>query len=268
MNCIIQMVHNSIMGSVIDALEYWAVANLYKPTYLVLLQIPKYGIPDYKNYLLKVFKDRYIINNDWNDRVIILDRLSLLKTRFNKVVILDYGTISHIKGLLRADEIIIISEDTSDQYMLKKDLYNVTYYGEMPFVYKDIEYRMKLAFDLFKPIGVSTDAIYVNCPNEPDNQDMLKYVISKNKTFFFKAPKHQNSLFELFDEFLYFHSSYFDPHPRLLLEAAYYNKKIDYKNPNGIKDGSYYRYLDLETNGLYNRNLDKNDEIIRFLIGN
>ena len=265
MNCIIQMVHNSIMGSVIDALEYWAVANLYKPVFLVLVQTPQYGILNYKDYLLQVFEDRYCIKPN-SDMIVVLNKLDLLKHKFNNVVILDYGTIPHIRGILRANQVLIVSEDTQEKYWLDKVKYNAMYYGEMPFVYKDYDYRMKLAFDLFKPIGVSAECIYINCPKNRHNDEMLKYVLKKEKAFFFKAPKHQMNLFEAFDEYIYWHSDYFDTHPRLMLECKFYDKKIEYINSDNILDGSYYRYKDLLKNGLDNRNLNRDDEVIQFLI--
>ena len=76
-----------------------------------------------------------------------------------------------------------------------------------------------------------------------------------------------DNFFEYFNVYIYYHSgNYFDPHPRLPLECTFYNKHVRYFNETNIKDGSYYRFEDLSINGLSNRFLNKDDEIVRQFI--
>jgi hypothetical protein len=268
MNAIFQMTHNKVTGSVIDALEYFMVANLTSPVYLVLLDIPHYSIQDYKQHLLYLINNRYNYPYDLSDKIKIVPKIELIKQEFDEVVILDWGTITHIHGLLRAKHITIVTELTdSTHVMLDKSKYNVTYFTEMPFAYCDEKYIMKFAFEFFKPLFNVKEALYLNCPGDIDNLNANNYAASFNKPYFVKQEQHVNNLFEQFDEYVYYHSAYFDPHPRLFHECYFYKKRINYINNAKVKDGSYYRFSDLVANKLTNRYLDSNDEIIRILGG-
>jgi hypothetical protein len=67
--------------------------------------------------------------------------------------------------------------------------------------------------------------------------------------------------------YVYYHANkWFDPHPRLFLECTFYNKEIRYYNKYDIKDGSYYRYIDVMLRGIDDRTLSKDDEIVRQFI--
>jgi hypothetical protein len=76
-----------------------------------------------------------------------------------------------------------------------------------------------------------------------------------------------NNLFEHFDAYIYYHANkWFDVHPRLFLECAFYNKDIHYFNKFNVKDGSYYRYHDLMKYGMEDRHLNEHDEIVKEFI--
>ena len=267
MNAIVQMTHNKVTGSVIDMLEYFMVANLTAPVYLLLIDIPHYSIENYREHLMYLMSNRYNYPYDLRDKIVLLNKIDLLKYELNECVLVDWGTIPHIRGLLRAKHISVITELTDEQFFLDKQKYNVTYFTEMPFAYCDEQYTMKFAFEFFKPLSYAKEAIYVNCPGDIDNLSATKYVEMFNKPFFFKQEQHVSNLFEQFDEYIYYHSHYFDPHPRLFHECFFYEKRINYVNAQNIQDGSYYRFNDLAVNKLRNRYLDSNDEIIRILGG-
>lgn len=272
-NIILQMVHQKIMGSIIDAIEYFLMSYKFnKNIFLVFC----YGLDIIdNNYLLKIKNiifEKYI-NFDMSclNNIKIIKKNDLLNNKFNKVLILDWGTITRIKGLLRAKKILIISELTDkSEYFLNPNKYPVVYYGEMPFVYKNFNYRMKFAFDFYPEINNSQSFIYVNSPenkNILNDTNILKIAKLKNKKILYKSHSHKEKLFSLFDTYLYYHNNtYFDPHPRLFHECFFYNKEIIYKNPYNIIDGSYYRYNDLLKTGLTNRKLNEDDIILQELI--
>jgi hypothetical protein len=139
----------------------------------------------------------------------------------------------------------------------------------MPFHYKDHDYRMKCLFDRYRKLGEVKKGTYVNSPRN-SNFDFLHNLVGFNipLPFIVKSKtKHEENLFEKFTHYLYYHADkWFDPHPRLFLECKFYGKKIFYINPKQIKDGSWFRYKDIEENGLHERTLNKDDEIIRQLI--
>jgi hypothetical protein len=264
MNALIFYEYNMLItGSTINMFEYFLAAYEHnKDMKLILINVTKLTLKKFIN----IIKDRYILDGieDFEDNIIVVNKSKLIRMKFNTILVLDYNTINHTLGLLRADKIIVISEKYTNKYFYRKDIYNVTYYGEMPFHYRDIEYRMKCLFDRFKPLGKVKVGTYINSPRNDEPVDLLNTplpVIRKSKT------KHQENLFEQFTTYVYYHANkWFDPHPRLFLECKFYDKEIIYLNPFDVRDGSYYRYKDIQKNGLKDRTLNKDDEIIGQLI--
>ena len=255
--------NTKLTGSTINAFEYFFVMLEHNPDVkLILLDATKAQV----QYFIEVVEDRYNLRGlNYEQNIIRLELRMLLRRKFGKALVIDYSTINKTRGLLVAKELFVISEKrTNDpEYMYNKNLYNVTYYGEMPFQYKDKDYRMKLLFNRFKPINKSKKAIYVNSPHNRD-KSFLSTLNLPDKPIIFKLREHQNNLFEWFDMYVYYHANkWFDPHPRLFLECKFYNKEIRYYNKYDIKDGSYFRYIDVMLRGIENRTLSKDDEIVR-----
>jgi hypothetical protein len=257
-----------INGSIIDAFEYYfAILEFNSDIKLLLVDFT----PEFRDYLFGIVEERYYLNDlNWKENVQLIKRKQIIQKKFKIVLIVDYSTINRLKGLIFSDKIIIISElytDISD-YFMSPDLYNIEYYGEMPFVYKDREYRMKLLFDRFKEIDSVKNGIYIHSPNNEDRDQLIKDLkITETVPFYFKQSTHMHNFMSYFNYYIYFHANkYFDPHPRLPLECFYYNKRMKYINNHKIKDGSHYRFEDLKLNGLKNRTLNKNDEVVgRFI---
>jgi len=263
----------TISGAIIDAFEYYIAILEHNPDMKMFLI--DFDI-DFKQYLFDIIEEKYYVDDlKWKENIISIKRFSIVNYTFNKVLIIDYTTINKLRGILRANDINVITEITviSDlhtdkpEFMFRKDLYDVTYYGEMPFVYKDKQYRMKLLFDRMKKITGTRRGYYVNSPGN-DKYDFIEDLdLSPKIPVYFKQEEHFKDLFEFFNIFIYYHANkYFDPHPRLFLECFYYDKTILYYNRHNIKDGSYYRYNDIRKNGLEDRFLSKNDEIVRLFI--
>lgn len=277
MNAILYYAYGStemtITGSLVNAFEYFiSMYEHNKDVKLMCLKSSQNAI----NLMLSVMKDRYDLTGveGFENNVIPVSWKDLIWTQFDNLLVLDFITISKSKGLIRAKNLIVISEKHTDDpdYFYRKDLYNVTYYGEMPFHYKDIPYRMKMLFTRYKPLEKVREAIYINSPQLNNstfdyNTSFIKDLNLPNKPIILKSSKHLGSLFEQFDTYVYYHANkWFDPHPRLFVECTYYDKEIHYINNHGIKDGSYYRYRDVKENGIKDRTLSKDDEIVRQFI--
>jgi hypothetical protein len=261
-----------LTGSTINAIEYFLAGFEHnKELKLILVN----GTNSFKRKIQKIMYERYTFNQgEWEkavENIDIVSKYNIPSMSFDTILILDYVTIFELKGILRAKKILVISEKHTDnpEYFLSKDLYNVEYYGEMPFHYKDIEYRMKCLFSRYKPLGDVSIGTYVNAPYY-DNHLKIRLLFSlllPHPIFFKSKEKHKENLFENFTCYLYYHADkWFDPHPRLFLECTFYNKEIVYYNPKKIKDGSWYRYHDVMDKGLWDRRLNKNDVIIGQLI--
>jgi len=264
---------NNINGALIDVCEYFfAIFEHNKNIKLLIVNYNKI----FKKDLLNLIYDRYDLDNlDFEKNIIEIDRIDLIKIKFNRLLITDYGTINRVKGIINIEgdksKIIILSDLHTDkkEYLINKQLYPegcVTYYGEMPFVYKDHQYQHKFLFDRYKPIQKSDKKFFIHSP-ENNDYSFLDILDIRYEDCIFKTSVHKNNLFELYSTFLYYHGAkWFDPRPRLMHESKFYGKDVIYINKPKWKDGSYYRYHDLINNGLKNRFLNKQDEIVRLFI--
>lgn len=264
----------TINGAIIDVFEYYfAILEHNKNVKLYLIDFDN----NFKNYLISLMEERYYLEDlKWKENIVQIKRFNIVKYQFGRVLIIDYTTINKLRGILRAEHLDIITEITvisdlhtdNPEYMFRKDLYNVTYYGEMPFVYKDEQYRMKLLFDRFKPLSKVEEGFYIHAPKNKKANAIPSFLnLDRKFPIYYKQEKHMKNFFEYFNIYIYYHSNeYFDPHPRLPLECLFYQKRVMYYNEKLIKDGSYYRFKDLNENGLKNRFLNKHDEIIKLFI--
>ena len=266
---------NEIHGGVIDFIEYYLC--ILEQNNEIKLLILNYNL-EFKKILINLIKDRYNLDGlDFEKNIIGITKSELLRIKFDRVLIVDYGTIIKVRGLiniLNSNSKIIITSDlhtNNSNYIINKSLYPdgcVIYYGEMPFIYKDIQYNHKFLFSKFKPLTKTSSAIFLHSPKNNDYKFIVNYKNTfKDRKIIFKTEKHKNHLFELFDTFIYFHADkWFDPRPRLMHECAFYKKEIIYINETNCIDGSYFRYNDLNINGLANRFLTREDEIIKWFI--
>jgi len=260
-------------GSLVNAFEYFISIYEHNPEIkLLCMNTTQKGI----DYIVSVMENRYDLSdlNNFKDNIILVTFKDLLRYEFDNLLVLDFVTISKTKGIIRAKKLTVISEKHTEdpKYFYRKDWYNVTYYGEMPFHYRDKKYRMKLLLHRFKPLRFVKEGIYINAPltNPSIFNPNIKSIIAlnlPNKPIILKSGAHLENLFENFDIYVYYHANmWFDPHPRLFIECTFYGKEIHYINDYGIKDGSYYRYKDIIESGIENRDLSKNDEIVRMFI--
>jgi hypothetical protein len=254
-----------LTGSTINAIEYFLAAAEHNPE-MKLFMIN--GNMHFKRTILKLMNERYILDGVNLSNIKFLSIGKFIRNKIQTALVVDYMTIGRTKGLMNCDNIIVISEKHTDnpRFFYDKNRYNVVYYGEMPFHYKDHDYRMKCAFNRYKPLRYAKEGTYINSPMNTDLEGIntLGYV----KPVFFKSKTDpKENLFEQFTHYVYLHANkWFDPHPRLFLECAFYDKHITYINDFDVKDGSYYRHKDLQENGLKDRILTKDDEIICQLI--
>ena len=250
-----------LTGSTINAIEYFLAGVEHNPELKLYLVN---GKTRFKKAILKLMSERYVLDGLNISNIECIRASKLLTKRIDTALVVDYMTISKTKGLMNCEKIIVISEKhtSNPRYFYDKNRYNVEYYGEMPFHYKDHDYRMKCVFDRYKPLRNVRVGTYVNSPRNMhlDQVDLSGF---PQPAFFKSKNTPKENLFENFTHYVYLHANaWFDPHPRLFLECAFYDKTMDYINDFGIEDGSYYRWNDLQKNGLKDRTLTKDDDII------
>jgi len=259
---------NYIDGALINSLEYFlATYEHNKNVVLLLLNSSN----ENKIAYIKMIYERYDLEGleGFESNIIPFDRSKLVSSTYDVVAICTSAhTIKYTKGILRANKILVISDlflDNPD-FFLGKDKYNVTYYGEMPFQYKDYQYNLKMLFDRYKPLPFVKEGLYVHSPKNKD-RSFLSEIQLPDMPIIFRDTTHVENFFCYYTRFFYYHAhKWFDPTPRLMHESHFYGKSIHYHNKWGLRDGSFYRYCDLLANGLKNRILNKSDEIVRQLI--
>jgi len=256
-------VEMAITGSTINAIEYYlTILEHNSDIKLILVN----GTGKSRQKIIDLAKNRYHLDDlDFEDNIICLEKGKLMRQGFQRVLVLDYSTIQMTRDILVSKKIIVIQEKEDYKYD-NLNSKNLIHYGEMPWQYKDHEYRMKMLFDRFKELGTVKSGLYVNSPKNRD-YDFLKHLDLPDKPIIFKARSHLDNMFEQFDEYLYWHANtWFDPHPRLFAECYFYGKKSNYHNIYGIQDGSFYRYHDMMERGIEDRTLNKDDEVVRHFI--
>lgn len=269
MNAVIMynFVPPTVNGAVINSFEYFLCAYEYNKN--VFLYFVNTSV-ETRELFIEMIMERYRLNEIENfaDNILICDRNDLLHMRFKTVLVHDYSTIKMTKGLINAEEILVISDNhtTNFDYMYSKKTNNVIYFGEMPFQYKDVRYKMRMLFSRYKPIGMSDKVTYIHSPKNPDRSFVDKLDLP-DQPIIFREPGHMKDFFTKFDTFVYYHAhTWFDLTPRLMHECFFYNKRIIYINEFCLKDGSWHRYNDLKRNGICNRYLNPIDPVIGKLI--
>jgi len=256
-----------VNGAIINSFEYFLCA--YEHNKNVFLYFINTNI-NTKEMFVEMIRERYNLDGieDFHKNILICNRNDLLYMKFKTVLVHDYSTIKMTRGLINADEILVISDNhtTNFDYMYSKKTNNVTYFAEMPFQYKDINYKMKMLFSRYKPIDTCDKATYIHSPKNTD-RSFVDQLNLPDQPIIFRETGHMKGLFTKFDTFVYYHAhTWFDLSPRLMHECYFYNKKIIYINDFELKDGSWYRYEDLKRNGIKGRYLTPSDPIIGKMI--
>jgi hypothetical protein len=269
MDCILFYVYRplELTGSTINAVEYYLAIYEHNPSIkLMLLNCDEY----WRNEILKIIRDRYNLEDlvNWENNIICSDLFSIIKQEFDRVLVIDFSTIKKTRPVLKAKKLIVLQEKYTHLRPYTYDSLNsndIIRYGEMPWQETDYWYRMKMLFSRFKKLRFVEKRVYINSPRNNDLSFVKELKLKLGgRPIIYKKRKHMNNLFEHFDMYVYYHAdTWFDPHPRLFVECAYYDKKIKYINKFNIKDGSYYRYWDVRAKGIENRTLSKDDEIVR-----
>lgn len=259
MNIILNTYQN-INGSLIDSIEYF----LYLRTLNVdtTLVIQTQTTKSTKKIIIDLIKDRYICETYTNDILCVksLDKF-LIGNSYNTVMITDWSTFTNHHLIYNFNKLIIWYEHRDDkiydEYKKFDELSDKIFiYKEMPYEY-GIDYKFKFCFDFYKKINVSNKKTFLSTNTKiyTDKEiDLAREYATYELVLFNKHPKN---FWESFTEYLYIESVYWDPRPRLFIEAKFYNKEIKYIRLTNKKDGAYYRSIcNLD------RNLTKNDEII------
>ena len=218
----------------------------------------------YSYYNIKSYKNLKTVNK-------IKD---LYKYKDSDIILyLDTRSFESTKAFFKNSKILFFCSNVNDFRNLKAiNFNNVKVFGfydyqQIPLKnVKTIKENLRFYFDIFPKIEKSENKTFVSSPNTlPKN-------IEENLKDYFTKRKSENipNLFEKFNKFLYYHDS-IDTNNRLIIEAIFYNKKIEIIEPKIIKDSIHIRNKEFQKKGkdmLLDYKLSKNDKIIESIINN
>lgn len=249
----------SVNGDTIDSFEYFF--NAWKFDSSIKLYFIKHN-PLTNDFLKTRYNLNSLMPNGLNglkclENIFTINIDELLNLKIDKMLVVNEHFVRNF-GKLKWD-IKEIHNIVSSRDRFK---YNKEYvYSE----YKDLfgegeDYHPKIALDLLRKPRYHKNQTFINCmaPNLEAVKIILKYSNS-----FRKSPNLRiANLFEEFNRFIYIKTpNSYDRKPRLFSECRYFDIPVEYHNLSNLKDGSTYRYLDLETDRSF-----KNDIVIeRFL---
>ena len=280
MNAIIFRYYH-INGALLDVLEYYfRTQQLRKSTQLILI-IKRGNVED----IYRIIEDRYYLPPDFNYKKNIFlmnSEYKLIYHKFDNILILDYGTTGVLSYTLANHYHLIYDHDVRyiERYKDWMHRENCTVYNEMPFGMGNVEYKMKFLFEWykFKESEQCEPNCLVNASGKSTSELNRALELTNKKLIITGEPsieenerirvlkKHPSNFFDLWDTYMYIHDGkYFEPRCRLLMEAAFMRKHMIYDNQYGIRDGSWYRFKELQYTGVDERWFDGNDPIINAL---
>lgn len=255
-------------GSVINAIEYFLY--LYEVDRSVMLILIN-GTGLHINFICDLIDQRYDVSGigGYVDNIVAMSLSELVLSVFDISLISNAMTMKRVRGVIRSSRIVVISDRKTHDlvYTLDKGFYNVVYYGEMPFEYRDVVYKMKFLFHRYKPLGEVEDATYVS--THIKDAGYINKVLGGNTNHIIRrSSTNVGNFMSKFSRMTYIVSpERCDPSPRSFIECKFYGKPVEYINPQGIRDGSWYRYQDYLNEPIEDRYFSLDDPIVREFYG-
>lgn len=248
--------HNKINGSLFYCFEYFACAKKQnKDVKFIIFNI---SAEDF-SFVLNIFKDKYVFDLSYLQDIEAINSIQeLFKRPIEKALILDVHSLEKLHYFVKGDIVCFANEQHA---MIRSELKKITYYGYYDYQPCDLKDKLKLNFEIFKPISnekkgkvmVSSRLFNYDVITIPDEfKDMIPVYKSKSD--------HVGNMFEEIEGVFYFHS-FLDTNNRLIPEAFFYKKKILIDFNGDYADSVYFRYKEITTDGLDSLTL-KGDELM------
>lgn len=260
----------NINGGTYDAIEYAFILSQIGDTDLVIYNKRQINIID---IIKDVIFKKYILNIEqlpFNIKIMMDNKIDRIK--YKSALFIDSGIISKIP-LFRSDKHFILADyipSTLKMYQKISKLKNVHTMNEMPFFPSAINYKFKYAFNIFKQYEKLEDNTLYSNKNVVNATIIHNTKLVNNKNNLeIPIVWPINNFNQQFNRYVYNNTNYFDPRPRIFHECLFYG--IDKLNiirniENENYDGAYYKIKSLNEEGLNNRVLDTNDELIQVMI--
>jgi hypothetical protein len=251
--------HKLINGTLLYAFEYYIFLRQYTDLEFFIFDATEYELTKIKN----IFKDRYVFNHKYLDDVKSagIREIYDASKRYDKAIILDHRTYNTIYPVLKNIHILCYAQNYTP--FERKD--NLTLYGYYPYQDFDVKEKLQFNFTIYPNISdVKTNKTLVTTLNADKNILKSKYP----DAIFRDTHNHITNIFETFDTLIYYHGDGIDTNNRLIVEAFYYNKKVILINNGWQNDSVYFRYHDINENGIQSYILTENNKMIKEYLEN
>lgn len=254
--------YNKYNGTLFYCFEYYCFAKkIDSAVEFLIFNINPQELEEVK----AVFSNKYQFDESYLKDIRAVESIKeLYDLTLKSSLILDIHTFNQIYFFLRSD---IYCYSNVAHEMKRSEFKKIKYFGHYDYQNFDFDVKLKLNFEIFKPITkTNIDGIFVS--SRKDNYDdfslpeSLKHLRQINKD----KNSHYDNLYEHFDTVYYYHSD-LDTNNRLIPECFYYNKKIHIEFNGNYKDSIFLRFDDISKNGLKPYSLDENDVMLRSFLG-
>lgn len=249
--------HKKINGTLFYCFEYFVRARSLGQD----IKFTIYNISDTDLEMVKtIFRDRYHFDHAYLDHIYGLNSIqNLYKADFARTLILDIHSFNRTYMFIRND---IFCYSNEGHEMVRSDVKSIRYYGYYPYQRFDSEARLKLNFDIFKPLEGKVENNLLISSLRFNFKDVTLPSKFRDKPVIYKtAFGHHENLFNKFDTLFYFHSD-FDTNNRLIPECFFYGKNIHVHLNDNFDDSISRRYNDIKENGLLNYWLKDDDKML------
>lgn len=262
---------NGFNGSIYDAIEYSYMLGTIDKTRLIIANNTNQKDGDIYNKLIDLINKKYTIDN-LNFEIIIISFNKLHRVKYKSILFMDTTSVLRLQFYF-ADKYIILNDYVTIDFNKRLDIMklpNVYTFNEMSFFPAPVNYKFKFMFDIYKKYDKLENNTLISYKDITSNRQHIMKLFSNDTGEEILLTEHPlNNFHSRFNRYIYNNINFFDPRCRLIIECFYYGIKLNDIVRN-IKeenyDGAYYRLLDLKENGLENRNLDINDEVIQVMI--
>jgi len=261
--------YNKINGSLFYAYEYSAMLKKINKNNKFII-VYSYMSDDDTNLILNAFKNKYNDIIDYN----IINRIKLYsfisKYSIEKILYLDIYSFFETKkltGIKNKNTFIYVNRDYENKDYLDCNTYG--YYNYQTFKNKT---PLKLGTCFFKDIKNTNEnftflsGIFYDIESLYNYPKIYNEIYTKYDNLLIKEHgKIYDDLFSKIDKIIYLHNS-LDTNNRILIEAAFYDKKIICYHLSDIQDSIQDRYNNIQNGNLDKYLLTKDDILIQDIL--
>jgi hypothetical protein len=252
--------HKPINGSLFYCFEYYKFLLDNNKDIVFIIHKSK------NNKILDIFKNKYLLNENDLKNVIFTNSIKEIfkyTNNIDKILFLDTRSYKNNYPLIRTKNIYLYANNDNYNKPKSKNIKIYGYYDYQKFQYSTL---LKFYFNIYPEIKKSKNNYFISSTLKNIDEKISEKFTNKYSNKYEKdVNNHLNNLFENFNTLVYIHST-LDTNNRIIIESAFYNKKIEFIDDCNIIDSSNIRYEDAINNNIKKYYLTLDDILIKDFI--